>query len=151
MAAAAALQRIANGGYRFVSRSDEGGTHQRERFLWQKGGGRPVWDDYIQSGQGMVATLVMADQMQAYTLADRGTYLKSKAKIELVPLVTHTEDMQNPYGIMTVNPNKNKKIDHPLADRFVDFIISPRAQRMIQDFHVGEIPLFHPLHLPDRG
>ena len=147
MAAVEALQRIAGGKHRFVSRGDQSGTHQRERSLWQKGGGRAAWDGYVRSGQGMGATLVMADQMQAYTLSDRGTYLAFKARIELVPLVTYTEDMRNPYGIMTVNPNKNEQVRYQLADRFVDFMISTQAQKMIRDFHIEGEQLFHPLHL----
>ena len=150
MAAVAALQRIAGGRHRFVSRGDQSGTHQRERALWQKGGGRAAWDGYLRSGQGQGATLVMADQMQAYTLSDRGTYLAFQVRIELVPLVTYAEDLLNPYGIMTVNPDKNEQVRHQLADRFVDFMISPRAQKMIRDFRIEGEPLFFPQHLPDR-
>lgn len=151
LSAAAALRRIAAGRHPFVSRGDDSGTHQREMGLWRQGGDRPLWDAYIESGQGMGATLIMADQRQAYVLSDRGTYLAFKDKIELVPLGSSGEELFNPYGIMTVNPEKNDRINDELATAFVDFMISPEAQTMIRDFRVGEEPLFYPLRLADRN
>jgi len=145
----AALKKIAAGNHRFLSRGDESGTHQRELLLWKKGRGRPQWDEYIESGQGMGATLIMADQMKAYVLTDRGTYLRFKQKIRLKPLVASCKDLKNPYGIIVVNPNKHSAIRDDLAGAFVDFIISERSQRMIQEFTVDGERLFYPLRLSD--
>jgi tungstate transport system substrate-binding protein len=141
----AALQKIGAGQHRFVSRGDDSGTHNRELSLWQKGGGRPDWDDYIESGRGMGASLIMADQMEAYILADRGTYLSFKDKIRLAPLAAASQDLKNPYGIIVVDPNKHPAIRGDLANAFVDFIVSPPAQRLIRDYTINGERLFHPL------
>lgn len=146
-----ALQKIAASQQRFVSRGDDSGTHQRELKLWADAGERPLWDGYLESGQGMGATLTMADQMNAYVLTDRGTYLKFKPKIRLVPLITSSESLQNPYGIMVVNPEKNPSLNGPLAQTFVDFMISAEAQRLIRDYRIEGEQLFHPLRLPQQN
>ena len=144
-----ALQRIVVGKHRFVSRGDDSGTHKRELSLWREDDeDMPSgWDNYMESGQGMGATLVMADQMKAYPLSDRGTYIAFKNKIDLVPLIPASEPLINPYGIMTVNPGKNDRIQHDLANAFVDFIISPETQWIVGDFRLAGETLFHPLHL----
>jgi len=143
----AALTKIATSGHKFASRGDESGTHQREMQLWR--GQLPQWDGYIESGQGMGATLTIADQMNAYVLTDRGTYLNFKDKIQLTPLVTSSESLRNPYGIMVVNPEKHRLINCDLAEAFVDFIISAEAQTLIRDYQVQGEPLFYPLQLSE--
>ena len=147
----AALQKIAADGQRFVSRGDESGTNNREKKLWNDGGGRPQWDAYAESGQGMGATLTMADQMNAHVLSDRGTYLRFRKKIRLVPLVTSSESLRNPYGIMVVNPKKHSRINGELARTFVDFMISAEAQQLILDYRIEGEQLFYPLQFPDRN
>lgn len=146
-----ALQKIAASQQRFVSRGDDSGTHQRELKLWADAGERPLWDGYVESGQGMGATLTMADQMNAYVLTDRGTYLKLKPKIRLVPLITSSESLQNPYGIMVVNPEKNPSLNGLLAQAFVEFMISAEAQQLIRDYRIEGEQLFHPLRLPQQN
>lgn len=145
LAADAALQAVGRAGKRFLSRGDDSGTHKRELELWRAGGGRPDWAEYVESGQGMGATLTMADQMSAYVLSDRGTYLSFASKIRLVPLAAPGEGLKNPYGIIVVDPGKHPSIRSPLADSFVDYVISPDAQAAIQGFRLEGEPLFHPL------
>ena len=144
---ASALQKIAAGGFVFVSRGDNSGTHKREHLLWKKGGGQPVWTDYVETGQGMGITLTIADQMQAYVLTDRGTYLRFKNKIDLAPLVTNSPDLRNPYGIIVVNPAKHPAIRADLANAFVDYVVSADVQKRIQNYQVEGESLFHPLRL----
>ena len=147
-----ALHAIASMGLRFISRGDDSGTHKRELELWQKSGGRPNWDGYIECGQGMGAALNMANQMSAYTLVDRGTYLWHRERIDLVSLVKATDDLHNPYGIMVVaNGETEGRNDDALdaSHRFVDFMISEPTQRRIADYRVNGQTLFHPLHLAD--
>ena len=157
MSAPESLQKIAEGGHPFVSRGDDSGTHKREVKLWEAGGGRPEWDQYFESGAGMGATLTQADERQAYTLSDRGTYLNRKSPssnstpIDLVPLAAQSEDLRNPYGIMVVNPEKSDLIREGLAQAFVDFIISAEIQTKIQDFKVSGEQLFYPLKLPKQN
>jgi tungstate transport system substrate-binding protein len=147
---AEALRKIAADGQRFVSRGDNSGTHQREQQFWDELGGRPRWGDYVESGQGMGATLTMANQLNAYVLADRGTYLKFKNKMELIPLVTTSQALHNPYGIMVVDPQKNPQVHAALANAFVDFIISAKTQRLIRDFEIDGERLFFPLRLANE-
>jgi len=151
MEPAAALRKVADGRQRFVSRGDDSGTHKRELELWNEGGQRPQWDGYVESGQGMGATLTMADQMNGYVLSDRGTYLKFKKTIRLVPLVTSSESLRNPYGIMVVNPRKHSGVNGELAQAFVDFMISAEAQQLIGDYKLNGEQLFYPLRLPGQN
>ena len=141
-----ALQEIAAGGHRFVSRGDDSGTHKRELLLWEKAGNRPDWPEYMETGQGMGATVFIADQMQGYAICDRGTFLSVRGKIDLVPLTKQTVDMRNFYGIIAVNPDKNPAVNSELAGALVDFLISAEVQSTIADFQVDGEPLFIPLH-----
>lgn len=143
----AALRRIADRGQRFVSRGDSSGTHRRELKLWDDGQGRPSWNGYVESGQGMGASLTMADQMNAYILSDHATYLKFKHQIELVPLVTSSANLRNLYGILVVNSQKHSSINGELANTFVDFMVSVKAQQLIRDYNIEGEQLFHPLRL----
>jgi tungstate transport system substrate-binding protein len=142
--AVSALQKIAGGKHRFVSRGDNSGTHEREQTLWQKVGGRPEWDDFIESGQGMGPTLIMADEMNAYVLTDEGTWRKQCEKFQLVPLVRGVKDLQNPYSVMVVNPDKHPSINSEFANMFADFLISRRVQQLIAEYEINGQRLFHP-------
>lgn len=140
----AALGKIASEKQRFVSRGDDSGTHKRELSLWKAAGGRPEWEGYVECGQGMGATLVMADEMNAYVLTDEGTWLKQRARFQLIPLVKEAAELANPYAVMVVNPQKHPAVNSTLAGAFADFLISPAAQRMIGDYTVNGQTLFHP-------
>ncbi len=144
-----ALRTIGATKQRFVSRGDDSGTHKREMRLWKRAGGQPEWEDCVETGQGMGATLVIADQMQAYIIADRGTYLNFKGKITLVPLNAPSDEMKNPYGIMVVNPQKHPRIQSRLGNAFVDFVISTDGQRLIQTYTIDGEQLFSPSRLDD--
>ncbi len=143
---AEALRKIAALGSRFVSRGDDSGTHKRELSLWFASGSQPKWDGYVESGQGMGPTLIMADQMRAYVLADRGTYLAMRKRIELVPLAAQTDELKNPYGILVVNPEGKARINEPLAQQLADFFIAPDTQELIRNFQIDGESLFYPLH-----
>jgi len=143
----AALQKIAEGGFPFLSRGDESGTHKRERLLWKTGGGQPPWPNYQESGQGMGATLTIANEMSAYVLTDRGTFLNFRDKIDLVPLTAKSQQLHNPYGIIVVNAEKSPAVRVQLANAFVDYIISPPAQQIIANYRLANEALFVPLRL----
>jgi len=99
----------------------------------------------------MGAVLTMAEEQQAYTLSDRATYLSRTVKgIKLDTLVEGGKDLLNPYGVITVNPAKNPKINADLANKFVDWIISVPTQEKIQAFGVPGVsqPLFFPDSAP---
>jgi len=145
MSASEALRKVADFGAFFVSRGDDSGTHKREKILWAKTGGRPDWSGYIESGQGMGVTLVLASEKQGYVLSDMGTYLAFQDKIHLEPMLDEQESLLNTYGILEVNPAKHTNINHDLARRFVDFIISEEAQQIIANYKIGRHVLFRAL------
>jgi len=132
----------------FVSRSDDSGTNKKEIEIWEEAGITPQGDWYMESGQGMGETLRIADEKQAYTMSDRGTYLSQQNSLELVILVESDDILFNPYGIIAVNPEKHKdiNINYEGALAFIDFITGERGQAIIKEFGVekyGE-PLFYP-------
>jgi tungstate transport system substrate-binding protein len=138
----AALQEVASSQHPFVSRGDDSGTHKRELALWRQGGGRPDWNGYLETGRGMGATLIIADEVRGYVLSDRGTYLRFRKKIDLVPLVQDSDELRNPYGAIVVNPARHPRVARDLADRFVDFLLSPVARRMIRELRIDGQQLF---------
>lgn len=144
-----AIKTVAKTGHRFVSRGDDSGTHKREMALWSLAGGRPTWKGYVESGRGMGPTLVMADELQGYVLADMGTYLHFQDKIDLEPLAAAADVMRNPYAAIVVDPRKHPRIDATLADDFLDFLVDDETQRRIAAYQIGGQPLFRALRLSD--
>jgi tungstate transport system substrate-binding protein len=142
--AARALGGIASVQAPFVSRGDESGTHIKEKELWQAAGITPAGAWYIQAGQGMEAVLMMADEKQAYTLADRGTYIAVEDKIGLKVLCEGESALFNPYGIMAVNPKKYPHVKYRESMRFIQWITSPKGQKLIAGFSKNGKRLFFP-------
>ena len=149
--ALAAIRRVAEQRATFISRGDESGTHKLERSLWRKAGVAPAggaaW--YVESGQGMAATLQMADQKRGYTISDRATYLAWRDKVQLVPLVEGDPLLYNVYHVMEVNPNNAPRVNTTGARALADFLVSPAAQRLIGDF--GRSRFGQSLFIPDAG
>ena len=142
--AAAALAAIASRRAAFVSRGDDSGTHRKERTLWRAAGLRPKGRWYLETGQGMGATLIMANEKRAYVLADRGTYLAFKDKIEIVPLCQGDPQLRNPYSIIVVDPARWKHVNYLDAMLLVSWITSRPGQRIIDRFRMGGERLFLP-------
>jgi tungstate transport system substrate-binding protein len=147
--AAEAFKKIAALPATFISRGDESGTHTKEKSIWKEAGiEEPSGDWYVSSGQGMSEVLTMANEQQAYTLSDRATYLaRTKEGIDLVILVEGDKSLLNPYGVITVNPEKNPNIQTDLANKFVDWIISVPTQEIIAKFGVDDFG--ESLFIPD--
>jgi len=134
----------------FISRGDDSGTHKREKEIWEDAGLDPEGQSwYKQSGQGMGATLQIANQKDAYTLSDRGTYLALSDNLELVVLVEDDPVLFNVYHVMQVNPQKFDKVNGPGGAAFVDFITSEEVQDIIKEFGVDKFG--RPLFIPDVG
>ena len=146
MAPATALRKIANAGLPFISRSDDSGTHKRELQLWEAVGGLTVWPNYFETGQGMGTTLTIADEMQGYVLADRGTFLNFRKKVNLQPLITGAPELKNPYGLMVINPQVHQQVKSELAGVLADYFVSPEAQALIGEYQLAGESLFYPLH-----
>jgi tungstate transport system substrate-binding protein len=150
--AADALEKIAAKQAPWVSRDDNSGTDQFEKQLWKDANLDPKGKSwYITSGQGMGATLTLADQKNAYTLSDRATYLARKSTLASAILVQGGQALLNIYHVMPVNPAKfpDVKINTAGGKAFADFMVAPATQRVIADF--GKDKYGQPLFFPDAG
>lgn len=147
--AAAALGRIAARGARFVSRGDESGTHAKEKALWRAAGLTPRGDWYIESGQGMGTTLVLASEKGAYTLSDRATYLAFRRRLRLDVVVEGDAPLLNVYHVLEVDPTRFPRVNGAGGRAFADFLVSPRIQAVIGRF--GAERSGQPLFVPDAG
>lgn len=145
--AVAAFRKIAAAGARFVSRGDRSGTHGRELALWGEAGITPSGPWYIESGQGMGATLGIADDRHAYTLSDRATLLAFGRRVRLPILVEGDRALLNIYSVMEVNPANGPRVNAAGGKAFADFMVSPETQAVIGRFGADRYgqPLFVPI------
>ena len=150
MTAVDALTAIYNKGATFVNRGDDSGTDKAEKALWKKAGVDPAGQSwYEQSGQGMGASLQIANQTNAYILADRGTYLATRENLDLVILVEGDPALFNIYHVMQVNPEKFDLVNGPGGAAFVEFMVSDATQEIIRTFGVDKYG--QALFIPDAG
>lgn len=140
---AGALRKISETEAPFISRGDDSGTHKKELEIWSQAAVEPngVW--YVEAGQGMGATLTMANDKQAYILTDRGTYLSRVDALELAVAFEDDPLLVNPYSIIAVNPEKHPHVNRSGGERLIDWITSPRAQALIEDYRVNGRQIFH--------
>jgi tungstate transport system substrate-binding protein len=145
--ASAALRLIEQSKARFVSRGDNSGTHNLEKTLWKEAGIEPKGDWYIEAGQGMGATLGIANERNAYTITDRGTYLALRSRITLPILGEGDKALLNIYSVMEVNPANGPRINTAGGKAFADFMVAPQTQSVIKNFGVEKFsqPLFVPV------
>ncbi len=153
--AADAFASIANEGALFASRGDDSGTHTKERSLWKAAGmtADPDAGWYKSLGQGMGSTLNYANEVGAYTLTDRGTFLAQRASLPNLRILVGGSSINanadptllNPYGVIPVNPDR-EGIDTELAEAFVTWLTSVDTQERIGAFGIDEFgqPLFYP-------
>lgn len=131
------LAAISGKKYPFVSRGDNSGTHRKELSLWSNAGVTPKGNDwYLEVGQGMAKTLRVANEKQAYTLTDRGTWLAIKDNDLLDMHIVFEGDpvLFNQYGVMAVNPEKYSHVKINEATAFIDWLISAEGQEAIGGF-----------------
>lgn len=142
---AAALARIAAAKEAaFISRGDESGTYKKEQALWQAADIKPQGKWYRSIGQGMEQALQIASEMQGYTLADRGTWLALRKKLDLVILVQGDNRLFNPYGVIAVNPARYPDVNYQGAMAFIAWLTSPKGQNQIAAFKIDGENLFFP-------
>jgi tungstate transport system substrate-binding protein len=141
-----AMQKIVKAGAKFVSRGDNSGTHTKELSLWEEAGLAPSGPWYMDSGKGMGDTLRIVSQEKAYTLTDRGTFLKLKKDLDLVVLLEGDPLLFNYYHVMEVNPERWPDVNQAGARAFSDFVTGRKAQELLETFGVKEYgePLFFP-------
>jgi len=134
----------------FASRGDNSGTNKKEIALWKSAGGavpeKETW--YVQTGQGMLATINIAAERKGYTMTDRGTYIKyadnHKGNPPLKVLVEGDQILLNQYSVLAINPKRCTKAQFDLANRFSDWMAGAQAQGLIRDFKLLGKPLFVP-------
>jgi tungstate transport system substrate-binding protein len=136
--AAQAMKAIAQAGARFVSRGDNSGTHILEKNLWKLAGAEPGAGWYIESGQGMGATLTLADDRKAYTLTDRGTYLAFQKRVQLPILVQGDKVLLNIYSVMEVNPANGPRVNSAGGKAFADFMVASETHAVIKTYGVDK-------------
>ncbi len=134
----------------FASRGDHSGTHKKEVFLWRTAGAvvpeKETW--YVQTGQGMLATINIAAERSGYTMTDRGTYIKYADTLRGNPplkvLVEKDLVLLNQYSVLAINPQRCAKAKFDLANAFSDWLAGAEAQGLIRDFKLLGKPLFVP-------
>ena len=131
-----ALKAIERAKANFVSRGDNSGTHVLEKSLWKSAGIEPKGAWYIEAGQGMGATLGIANERNAYAISDRGTYLAYGKRVTLPILVEGDRALLNIYSVMEVNPANGPRINSAGGKAFADFMVSPQTQKVIGSFGV---------------
>ncbi len=142
-----ALKRIAAAAAPFVSRGDNSGTHILEKALWKDAGVTPAGGWYVESGQGMGATLGIANERQAYTLSDRATLLAFRTRVSLPILVEGDRRLLNVYAVMEVDPANGPRVNTAGGKAFADFMVAPATQAIIRTFGIEKFgqPLFVPI------
>ncbi|MEM6579331.1 MAG: substrate-binding domain-containing protein [Pseudomonadota bacterium] len=146
-----ALRRIAETKAKFVSRSDDSGTHTKEMNLWAKAGVDPVPDSgtwYLETGAGMGTTINTGVGLEAYLLTDRATWTSFGRKADFEVFIEGDPDLFNQYGIIAVNPEHCPNARAENAEIFVDWMLSSDGQSAIADFQRDGIQLFFPNAAP---
>ena len=132
----------------FISRGDKSGTHAAELALWKTAGidiaGADKGPWYKEIGQGMGGALNTASASNAYTLADRGTWLSFKNRGDLAIVVEGDNKLFNQYGVILVNPAKHAHVKKELGQAFIDWLVSPEGQNAVADYKINGEQLFFP-------
>jgi tungstate transport system substrate-binding protein len=145
-----ALKAIVAAKATFISRGDNSGTNALELQLWKQAGIDPKGQSwYLESGQGMGATLTITAEKEAYTISDRATYLATKSQTQLALLVEKDGSLLNIYHVIQVNPANHSGLNVEGAQAFSDFMVAPETQKLIAAFGVDKYG--QQLFIPDAG
>ena len=139
------LKKIFIGKNVFISRGDDSGTHKKELVLWEKAGLKPHKSWYREVGLGMGRVLQIADELNAYTIVDRGTWLAFKSKLSLKLLADGDKRLHNQYSIIAVNPARYSGINYLGAMSLIAWITSIGGQEKIGNFRINDQILFTPV------
>jgi len=144
-----AFQQIAAADAPFVSRGDRSGTHVKELAIWERAGRTPARSWYRETGQGMGATLVIASELQAYTLSDVATFLGHRLPPDLEILVAGDSILRNPYHVIRANSERFPGVNAEGATALWSYLLAPETQRVIGEFRKEE--LGRAIFVPDAG
>jgi tungstate transport system substrate-binding protein len=140
----AALKKIAAANATFVSRGDKSGTNAAELRFWKDAAVEGKGAGYRECGCGMGPALNIASSGNAYTIADRGTWLSFRNRGELAILVEGDKRLFNQYGVMIVSPQKHPHVKAAEAQKFIDWVTSPDGQAAIASYRIGGEQVFFP-------
>jgi tungstate transport system substrate-binding protein len=121
----------------FVSRGDNSGTHIKELEIWEMAGIEPG-DEYLSIGQGMASALNMADELQCWTLSDKGTWLFRSNKLDLEATSWNDNLTLNPYSVIQLKGERSED-----GIRFNEFILSSESQQIINNYSINGKTLFN--------
>jgi len=141
--AADAMARIASSDNFFISRGDDSGTHKKELGLWRNAKADTSFSNYREVGQGMGKVLQIADELNGYTLTDRGTWLAYEERLQLKLVFEGDKALFNPYQVILVNPELHKGLNTVGASGLQQWLVSDQGQKMIDDFRIKGKALFH--------
>ncbi len=138
------LDEIANKRLRFISRGDDSGTHKKEMELWKliNVNPPPNSDWYLSIGQSMGQTLLMTNNQKAYSLSDRSTWISFNRKENLKIVCQNMPPLFNQYGIILVNNRLNKNLNIEDAKKYINWIISEKSKKLINNYKVNGKQLF---------
>jgi tungstate transport system substrate-binding protein len=143
--AAEAFGRIAAASAPFVSRGDKSGTNTKEIDLWAAASVKPKGSWYKEAGQGMGTVLTMSNDLKAYTLSDRGTWIALQGKLPgLKILYEGDSSLFNPYGVIAVNPEKHPEANYMAAMQYIAWVTSVQGQKVIREYTMKGQQLFTP-------
>jgi tungstate transport system substrate-binding protein len=144
-AAKDAFAKIAAAAAPFVSRGDKSGTNTKELDLWAAAGVKPKGAWYKEAGQGMGTVLTMSNDLKAYTLTDRGTWIALQEKLPGLKILFEGEAaLFNPYGVIAVNPEKHPEANYMAAMQYVAWLTSVQGQKVIREYTMKGQQLFTP-------
>ncbi len=131
----AAFQKIFEVKANFITRGDDSGTHKKELGIWTAAAIEPTGDAYISTGQGMGASLQIANEKGGYILTDRATWLAQEKNLTNLKIVVEGgKDLMNIYHVMQVNPEKHDMVNSKDAEKFVEFMVDSKTQDVIETF-----------------
>jgi tungstate transport system substrate-binding protein len=129
----------------FVSRADKSGTHTMELNLWKAAGvDETKLRNRVETGQGMGATLRVADERKGYTLTDRATWLRQKDSFTLAVICEGSQALLNYYSVIPVKPSVDPRINGEAGQAFADWLTKPSTQKLIAEYKINGEPLFFP-------
>ncbi|WP_423910254.1 substrate-binding domain-containing protein [Candidatus Spongiihabitans sp.] len=145
-----AFDRMASNSALFVSRGDDSGTHKKELEIWRSIGKQPNKNEYENEygnwyrevGQGMSKTLQIANELEAYTLTDRGTWIFLEERLSMTIVFEDGQRLRNQYSVITINPERHN-INYQGAMAFSDWITSKKGQQLIHSYRINGQPLFY--------
>ncbi len=114
----------------FVSRGDQSGTHTKELAMW----GDELPANYLETGKGMLDTLLVADEVGGYTLTDDATFISNADKFDLVECYKDEEHFKNTYSYHVINPELNDYINYEGSQAFLEYLLLPETQEIIANY-----------------